>query len=250
MIVQYCSDLHLEFPRNQKWLSSNPIEPLGDILVIAGDTYYLNLNYSNLEFIHRVSEAFHQVYLIPGNHEYYGGYDVSTALEATMESIMDNVFMVNNQSIDIEGTKFIFSTMWSKVQRHIMEVMRGMADFHEIKFMEKKLTINQFNDLHDRAWDFLQKEIATEGKKVVVTHHLPSDECNAEEFAGSSLNEAFCVDKTNFILENQIDYWIYGHSHRNLSDFNIGQTKLLTNQLGYVEWGEHRSFKSGKIFKI
>lgn len=53
------------------------------------------------------------------------------------------------------------------------------------------------------------------------------------------LNEAFCVELTPFIQESGADAWIYGHSHRNRKEFKIGATEMLTNQLGYVEMGEH-----------
>jgi hypothetical protein len=86
--------------------------------------------------------------------------------------------------------------------------------------------------------------------KIVVTHHLPSQYCNDPEFQGSSLNEAFCVEKTRFISESDIDCWIYGHSHRNKVDFDIDGTRMLTNQLGYVGYGEHRTFDREKVIHL
>lgn len=84
----------------------------------------------------------------------------------------------------------------------------------------------------------------------MITHHLPSNNCNVEEFKRSVLNGAFCVEKTNFILNNDIDYWIYGHSHRNIQDFQIGNTKMITNQFGYVGWKEHKTFNYKKTIEI
>ncbi len=40
MKVQYCSDLHLEFAQNARFLNETPIQPDGDILVLAGDIIY------------------------------------------------------------------------------------------------------------------------------------------------------------------------------------------------------------------
>jgi len=234
MKVQVCSDLHLEFATNREWLKKNPLIVKGDILIIAGDTYYLDRDFSELEFIKKVSDEFKSVYILPGNHEYYGGYNIATALEPTNQKIFENVYIVNNQTIEIEDVKFIFSTMWSKIDRNVVEVMRGMMDFRKIIFNEQNFTVNDFNTIHEKAIEFLTNALKEAGKKVVITHHLPSSKCNAAEFKNSVLNEAFCVDKTRLILNSEIDFWIYGHSHRNLDDFAIGGTKMITNQFGYV----------------
>ncbi len=247
MKIQICSDLHLEFADNRAWLKENPLIPKTDILLIAGDTYYLERTYRKMDFIKRVSRDFKQVYLIPGNHEYYGGYDISTALEPTHEELMENVFMVNNKVVEIEDVQFIFSTMWSRIEHHILEIMRGMVDFRKIKYKGERFTVNHFNEIHEAAFNFISNAVKSPGKKVVMTHHLPSNECNVKEFRGSLLNDAFCVEKTNFIQNSDIDLWIYGHSHRNLNDFKIGNTKLVTNQLGYVSWNEHLTFDRGKV---
>ena len=50
------------------------------------------------------------------------------------------------------------------------------------------------------------------------------------------------------IKESGIDYWIYGHSHYNV-DVEIGNTKCVSNQLGYVFHGEHESFDPGKYIE-
>ena len=57
MKVQICSDLHLEFSDNRKWFKENPLIPKGEILIIAGDTYYLNRNFGKLKFIKQVAET-------------------------------------------------------------------------------------------------------------------------------------------------------------------------------------------------
>ena len=41
MKIQYCSDLHMEFHENMRFMKSLPLEPVGDVLVIAGDVGYL-----------------------------------------------------------------------------------------------------------------------------------------------------------------------------------------------------------------
>ena len=38
MIIQFVSDLHLEFIENRLYLDKNPLSVVGDVLLIAGDT--------------------------------------------------------------------------------------------------------------------------------------------------------------------------------------------------------------------
>lgn len=56
MKIQICSDLHLEFSENRAWLEENPLIVGGEVLIIAGDTYYLERDYNELEFIDKVSD--------------------------------------------------------------------------------------------------------------------------------------------------------------------------------------------------
>lgn len=250
MKIQICSDLHLEFPQNRNWLKENPLKPKGDILLIAGDTYYLNRSYAKLDFIKKVADEFNMVYLIPGNHEYYEAYDISTALSPFSEKIMENVVILNNTVAELEGIQLIFSTFWGKIQQNVLGVLKGMVDFRRIRFKAERFNVHHFNDLHDKAFDFVSNAAKEPGKKIVISHHLPSSQCNVPEFKNSPLNEAFCVEKTAFILDSDIDYWLYGHSHRNKSDFMIGNTQMITNQLGYVGWNEHQFFDYEKVIEI
>ena len=41
MRIQYMSDLHLELWDNSRYIQANEFEVVGDVLVLAGDTFYL-----------------------------------------------------------------------------------------------------------------------------------------------------------------------------------------------------------------
>jgi hypothetical protein len=51
-------------------------------------------------------------------------------------------------------------------------------------------------------------------------------------------------------FDNRIDYWIYGHSHRNMPEVDINGTKMFCNQLGYVHHNEHTTFNPKTYFEI
>jgi len=70
MIIQYCSDLHLEFNENSEYLKINPLQPVGDILLLAGDVVPLGRINEHPWFFDFVSREFETVYWVPGNHEY------------------------------------------------------------------------------------------------------------------------------------------------------------------------------------
>jgi Icc-related predicted phosphoesterase len=84
-------------------------------------------------------------------------------------------------------------------------------------------------------------------KTIVVTHHLPTFLNYPEKYRDSELNTAFATELFDLIEPSNVDYWIFGHSHEVVPEFKIGKTTLTTNQLGYVEYGEHLSFANNKL---
>ena len=99
--------------------------------------------------------------------------------------------------------------------------------------------------------EFIKQAVAASQAqtKIVLTHHVPSPLVMSDEFAGSRINGAFVADLTDYIKRSDIDYWIFGHSHRTRCDL-IGHTQVLSNQLGYVARDEHlHGFDGGKYFE-
>jgi len=70
------------------------------------------------------------------------------------------------------------------------------------------------------------------------------------QYKGDILNEAFAVELFDLIESSNINYWVYGHHHSNTPEFVIGNTKLINNQLGYVQRNEHLKFETNKCIEL
>lgn len=252
MIIQYASDLHLEFAENKQFLKANPLQPKGDILLLAGDVTPFSVMNQHNDFFSYAANNFEHTYWIPGNHEYYH-FDVAEKCGTLNERIKTNVHLVNNITIEQAGVKIIFSTLWSKINpADGWEIEKFMNDFHQIKYKGYRFSIDRFNELHEESRTFVEQELIKESafKKIVVTHHVPTFLNYPEAYKGDVLNEAFAVELFDLIETNGPDYWIYGHHHHNTPDFVINKTQMLTNQLGYVQYDEQKLFNCGKTIEV
>ncbi len=252
MTLQYCSDLHLEFRENKQFLNQHPLQPKGEILILAGDIVTFTEIDKRKDFFDYISDNFRLTYWLPGNHEYYYS-DASERSGTINEKIRDNIFLVNNISIQHDDVRLIFSTLWSKISAaNEWQIGRSISDFQVIKFNGHFFSVSDFNQLHSESLDFITKELSQNitGKTIVITHHVPTFLNFPSQFKGSILNEAFVVELFPLIEFSNINYWIYGHHHSNTPDFNIGNTVLLTNQLGYVRNEENQLFSLDKTVTL
>jgi len=135
----------------------------------------------------------------------------------------------------------ILSTLWSHIPpQDEYAVSHGLNDFYQTEYDGHRLTVADYNQMHRFCLDFIKKSVSesTARKIVVVTHHLPTLQVVAPQHKGSPINSAFATELGDFIAGSRIDCWIYGHSHTNI-DTQIGDTKIVSNQLGNVFQKEH-----------
>lgn len=254
MKIQYASDLHLEFGENSSYLKQHPLSVSGEVLVLAGDIGYIgDDNYSKHPFWDWASENYKQVIVIPGNHEFYKMFDIDKLYNGWTLKIRENISCYYNVVIPLDDeTDLITTTLWAHIGlQDVFQTESAITDFSRIRYGNKPLDWIRFNNEHHRCFRFLEQSVKQSTAKhiIVVTHHVPSFELMAPEFKGSPLNGAFTVELGGYIAASPIEYWIYGHSHRNI-DKVIGNTKCISNQLGYVFQNEHRFFDCEKYIPI
>ena len=204
------------------------------------------------DFFSYVSDNFQTTYWIPGNHEYYHS-DISKRSGTLNENIRSNIHLVNNVSIEKDNIRFIFSTLWSKINPDKQwYIEKNLSDFQVIKYKDYRFSIDRYNELHEDCLDFVTSQLQEKytGKTITITHHVPTFLNYPEQYKASDLNEAFAIELFNLIAANGTDYWIYGHHHANTPAFKLGNTTMLTNQLGYVKYGEQKGFKTNAIIEI
>lgn len=254
MNIQYASDLHLEFPENSLYLSYRPLVVSAEILVLAGDIGYLGgESYKQHPFWDWAAENYRHVIVVPGNHEFYGGYDLANVEDGAEGEIRKNIHWYYNKTVLIDDVEFILSPLWAFIPPDaVFIISRRINDFRRIMYSGELLSVAKFNMLHKEAVEFVKNALANSNavKKVVVTHHLPSMRCVTPRFQGDIFNGAFASEQSDWIENCGADLWIYGHSHGNIEELVIGKTRLVCNQFGYLRAKEHLCFNNSANYKL
>lgn len=255
MKIQYLSDLHLEFYNDdhisiiEKYIDTKDT----DVLILAGDIDVWSVGWESSPIYNWFSKNFKHTIYIPGNHEYYPK-KVKLSKKPINYKIRDNVYIIDNDYIDIDNVRFIGSTLWSNIfPDKEFQIMKSMNDFKKIQqdeintsfgYESYKLSVPFLNEVNKISKDFIFNNLSNEKNNLVITHHLPSFSCISPVYKGNVLNSAFANNDLDYkIMDSNIKYWIYGHSHGNMDDFYLNNTMLTANQLGYPH-EITRSFKS------
>lgn len=232
----------MEFKDNLDYINSNDFDVTGDVLVLAGDTLYLQNNFMpRMKFWSWASKNFCKVMIIPGNHDFYGNGDVAKRGDSWQNLFRENIGYYYNKVVRIDDVDFVLTTLWSMISpQDEYFVWRGLNDFRQIMYNGHRITIEDYNMEHQKCLSFLKHAVEESTAKhiVVVSHHLPTNAVVAPQHKDSILNSAFSTELGSYIADSRIDIWIYGHSHTNI-DTIIGNTRIVSNQLGYVRCQEH-----------
>ncbi len=104
--------------------------------------------------------------------------------------------------------------------------------------------------IHLKELDWIEKQLGNvhEGKTIIITHHVPHPVCQHPAFPINEMSGAFHSNLGALIEKNDIDVWVYGHTHANLDEVSF-DTRIISNQAGYP--GENvGSFDAGFIIEL
>lgn len=230
--IQLLSDLHLDKSQTDL-LTDN-----ADIVLIVGDTTYQDHHWDIL--FQKLNGK--PTIIVPGNHD-YDGWDVATRDGQIKELAKDypNVHYLNNESIVLQGIKFIGSCLWTDLaseyphmpEKDVLRYISAIGHLNTIRENGKKFTSQNILDLHYKARAYLEYELLKNRPSpsipvVVATHFAPSKNSVAKNYKLSN-NSYHVVDME--ALMGFSDVWVHGHVHDSF-DYTIEGTRVISNPRG------------------
>lgn len=235
------SDIHLDHWESYGYdLDEYLPIPKSENLIIAGDiaTNLADYHPSVSKLFSRLSELYKQVYIVLGNHDYWGG-DLLTEAFFTQERY-PNITVLDNSSIVIPeyNLRILGATMWTNISPPLYNyIANRMNDYNYIKCDNNRATVQNTVDEYNKTIKYITNTIEQENNPdvkqyLIVTHHAPSF-MSADPRYTDNLTEAYCNNLDNFIdTHPKIRYWVHGHIHSS-DEYQINQTTVMCNPIGY-----------------
>jgi predicted phosphohydrolase len=244
------SDLHLEFyylGEKVYMPGFTEVDRNELVVLLAGD---IHKGTHAVDWIAKWADQVKAVCYICGNHEFYGQNLVSLPgkVRARIEELgLANVYYLDNETVTIDDTLIIGSTMWTDFDNgsgaSMMAAEQWMTDYKKTSTKQggryrKAKALDTF-EIHRRSREFLREALAKphDGPKVVMTHHLPSHRFIDPQYKGEELNGAYASHLDELVDSGQADLWVYGHSHEAKLAV-VNGTQFIINARGYPQPNE------------
>ena len=240
------SDLHFEFHRDGgvNFVASLPD---ADVLLCPGD---LSNAAGIWDALLLLLEKYPHVIYTYGNHEFYGSN--IPAVKAKIEKLVNRLpkmgnsygklHVLDNSTCEIEGRRFVGTTLWFRKVMDGLKAERMLNDFYQIGNAHKRIY-----EENEAALEFLANTVTADD--IVLTHHLPAVESVHPKYAGSMLNRFFLCDVAWLIEREQPKLWVHGHTHESC-DYTLGRTQVICNPFGYVGYEINPAFNDQLIVEI
>lgn len=242
MKIAVFSDLHLELQQHIPFPAESP-----DVVILAGDIAR-GTDALSIAFEYR-KKLDVPVLLVAGNHEFYRGdfhkslFELRKAADRYSDK---NVFFLENESIALDGVRFLGCTLWTDFslygadrRRLSIEVgKKTINDFRMIRCGNRSLRPDDLSRRYSESLNWLDSELSrpVSGKTVVITHFAPHRAAIHPRYLQDDGDEStpfFVTDCAHLMHKHSIDTWIYGHTHNSVDCIVESETRLISNQLGY-----------------
>lgn len=278
MKVALCSDVHLEFGQLvlENTENAHVLILSGDIcvardLMLPDPHNIVDFGKSKRyhEFFSNCASNFPHVVYIVGNHEHYHG-DFADTIPHLRKCLghLTNLYILDKETVKIDDITFIGGTLWTDMNKEdpltLHGIRRMMNDFRCVDNSNRVVNYKSYDDPehpdkptfktrpavfcpedavedHKKMLDYIKTVV--EGKHddkfVVVGHHTPSQKsCHPKYRDDTLMNGGYHSDLSEFILDRpQIKLWTHGHTHE-LFDYMIGDTRVVCNPRGYINYEE------------
>ena len=263
MKFAFASDLHLEFG------ALDSIKTDADYLLLAGDIVVaddlrnmdaplVTTKQSDLydEFFEMCSSNYKQTYMIMGNHEHYHSVFQDT-YDKVRHVLPDNVTLLENEYVDVEGVRVIGSTLWTDCDNGDwsteLTLRQALNDFRVVKWRlhdgkVRNFTPNDSASIHTESLSWMKDNMTD--NTVVMSHHAPTWSSINEKFRSESkVNSGYASDLSEFILDYNPKVWVHGHMHDPV-DYMVGDTRVVTNPRGYIGYEPEAKNFTMKVFEV
>ncbi|OJD22127.1 hypothetical protein ACJ73_06531 [Blastomyces percursus] len=222
------------------------ITPRADRLILAGDIGRLADYEAFRDFLHLQCEQFLEVYLVLGNHEFFGVSREQGLRLADMrqqeQGLKNKLTVMNQTRVDLQNITLLGCNLHSHIPPEDEEIVRAKVnDFRRMEgwTVTKHITehVSDVQWLTDEVTSIRQTESSLKRKIVVISHHTPSVQGTSKPSdEGSPYSSAFApnlLDGETRSCFEAVQCWTFGHTHYS-TDILRGQVRLLSNQRGYV----------------
>jgi len=227
MRVQIVSDHHLD--GKDPALAGPPTHVLGDVLVVAGDVGGVG---RVQKFMDNAARRWRHVVYVLGNHEFYDEKATMSWILSDLRLVMaqwPNVHMLDDDVVNIDGVRFVGSTLWASPRGDIGDYRINITDVGD-------RAMSRVMGSHNRSCKRFLRENVRPGD-VVVTHFMPMMPDVVRRLAPYRFDKG---DREDYLGNTGLDdvmmrtrLWVSGHTH---SAFDVtlfgGACRWVCNPIG------------------
>lgn len=253
------SDLHLDVHPESHPFKLPKERPECDAVIIAGDI----CEGGGKAITWVANQVFGvPVFVVMGNHEpYRDAIEHCRERAAEVAVKYSNIHILQDSHVDVGGARFIGATLWTDYELYgapyawqsYTAAATAMNDHRLIRVASdgyrKWRTKDAWRE-HCVSRDYIEQTLLEpfKGPRIVVTHHAPSQKSiDHKRYAGDTLNGAYVSNLDHLV--DQADLWVHGHLHK-VSDYTIGDGRVVCNPRGYVSHGEDTGFNPSLIIEV